>query len=181
MKKILLTIAAIALFAAPVSANVLSMYADADMLNMEVTTGAPYQPFNVYVFLEPGVDGAFAVEYMLAALPGHFSTTMDINPVVSGATIGVWFGSPGISAPFTTCQSELFWLVNLTMMSPDLVPGYYTFELNESSQFMGVATCEEPMRPMVDGTAYNMFGFNTLGVVGTEESSWGAIKSMMND
>jgi hypothetical protein len=180
MKKILLTIAAIALFAAPVSAaSVLSLWADEGMSVDEVYKTAPYQAFNVYVFLEPGADGAFAVEYKLIAPPGHFSPSMVINPVVSAATIGVWFGEPGISAPFITCQVSTFWVVNLTMMSPSTEPGFYTLELNVNSEFLGVATCEEPMRPMVSGSAYNFFGFNDACVVGTEESSWGAIKSMM--
>ena len=181
MKKILLTIAAIALFAAPVSAaSVLSLWADEGMSIDEVYKTLPYQAFNVYVFLEPGVNGAFAVEYMLATPAGHFANPVTVSPVVSAATIGVWYGSPGISAPFTSCQSELFWVVNLTMLSPDTEPGFYTLELNANSQFLGVATCEEPMRPMEDGSAYNNFGFNNEGVVGTEESSWGAIKSMMD-
>ncbi len=180
MKKVLLTIAVIALFAVSASATpVLSLWADDAMTSIDVMTGAPYQPFNVYVFLEPGVDGAFAVEYKLEILPGHFSSAQAINPVVSAATIGVWFGSPGISAPFTSCQTELFWVVNLTMMAPDTAPGYYTLELNDNSQFMGVAICPGD-RPMVDATAHDDFGFNTDGIVGTEESSWGAIKSMMD-
>lgn len=180
MKKILLTIAAIALFAAPVSAaSVLSVWADDGMTACETYTAAPYQPFNVYVFLEPGADGAFAVEYKLIAPVGHFATVQTPSPVVSEATIGVWFGSPGISAPFTACQVNTFWVVNLTMMSPNTDPGFYTLELNDNSLFLGVATCEEPLRPMIDGTAYNFFGFNDACVVGTEESSWGAIKSMM--
>ena len=108
MKKILLTIAAIALLAAPASANVLSIWADEAMSDCDVTTDGPYQAFNLYVFLEPGVDGAFAVEYKLTTPPGHFATVQEPNPVVSEATIGVWFGPPGISAPFTTCQTELF-------------------------------------------------------------------------
>ena len=179
MKKILLTIAAIALLAAPASANVLSIWADVDMLNMEVATAAPYAPFNVYVFLEPGADGAFAVEYKLIAPLGHFSTVQLPNPVVSAATIGVWFGAPGISAPFTTCQTELFWVVNLTMMAPDVAAAEYVLALNDNSNFMGVAICPGD-RPMVDGSAYNKFGFNMEGTVGTEETSWGAIKSMMD-
>ncbi len=178
MKKVILTIAAIALFAVPASANVLSLWADDAMTSCEVTTAAGYQPFNVFVFLEPGVEGAFAVEYKLEILPGHFSTVQTPNPVVSGATIGVWFGSPGISAPFTSCQADLFWVVNLTMMAPDVAPGHYMLTANESSGAMQVAICADP-RPLIEATAYNHFGFNDGCVVGTEESSWGAIKNLM--
>jgi hypothetical protein len=179
MKKIILTIAAIALFAVPASANVLSLWADEAMTSCEVTTMAPYTPFNVFVFLEPGVEGAFAVEYMLVVLPGHFSTAQAISPVVSAATIGVWIGSPGISAPFVSCQADLLWVVNLTMMAPDIAPGHYMIVANESAGAMQVAICADP-RPLLEATAYNYLGFNDGCVVGTEESSWGAIKNLMD-
>jgi hypothetical protein len=179
MKKVLLTIAAIALFAVPASAQMLSLWADEGMTSCEVSVAGPYTPFQVYVFLEPGPDGAFAVEYKLTTPAGHFSPAGNvINPVVSGATIGVWYGAPGISAPFTSCQSDLFWVIMLNMMSPNVDPGYYMFEPNDDSNFMGVAICPDP-RPLADATAYNYFGFNDGCVVGTEESSWGAIKNMM--
>jgi hypothetical protein len=178
MKKVLLTIAVIALMAAPATAQKLSIWADADQQACDVMGVGAYSPFHVFVFLEPGPDGAFAVEYKLATPVGHFSPGGNvIAPFVSGATIGVWYGSPGISAPFTSCQSDLVWVVDLTMMSPNADLGYYTLELNESSSFMGVAICPGT-RPLLDATAYNHFGFNTECVVGTEDASWGAIKSM---
>jgi hypothetical protein len=179
MKKVILTIAAIALLAVPASANVLSLWADEAMTSCQVETQAPYTPFNLFVFLEPGVEGAFAVEYKLEILPGHFSNAQVINPVVAGATIGVWIGSPGISVPFLSCQADLLWIINLTVMAPDTEPGHYMLMANESSGFMQVAICPDP-RPLVEATAYNYFGFNDGCVVGTEESSWGAIKSLMD-
>lgn len=142
-----------------------------------VHSPGPYSPFNVYVFLETGADGAFAVEYKLTVPAGHFSTVQVVNPVVSGATIGVWYGSPGISAPFTSCQSDLFWVVNLTMMSPDTNPGHYAAVLNDDSQFMGVAICPDP-RPLRDASLMNWFMFNDTCAPATEESSWGAFKSL---
>ncbi len=179
MKKVILTIAAIALFAVPASAHVLSLWADEGMTSCQVEMPGIYTPFNVFVFLEPGTDGAFAVEYKLQILPGHFSNGQVINPNVAAATIGVWIGSPGISAPFTSCQSELLWVVNLTMMAPNTDPGHYMFALNEDSSFMGVAICAGA-RPLQPATAYNHFGYNDGCVVGTEESSWGAIKNLMD-
>lgn len=178
MKKVLLTIAAIALMAGPASAQMFSVWADAEQNACDVTLAGPYTPFHVFVFMEPGPDGAFAAEYKLATPVGHFSPGGNIiAPFVSGATIGNWYGSPGISAPFTSCQTDLVWLIDLTMMAPNTTAGYYTLELNESSNFLGVAICPGD-RPLADGTVYNHFGFNTGCVIGTEDSSWGAIKSM---
>ena len=179
MKKVLLTIAAIALFAAPASAQVLSLWADEGMTACDITTMAPYQMFNLYVFLEPGADGAFAVEYKLTTPAGHFSPSSVINPVVSAATIGTWINGAGISAPFTSCQADVFWVINLSMMGPDTNPGFYVLGPNDTTGFMGVAICPGT-RPMVDGSAYNNFGFNDGCVVGTEETSWGAIKNLMD-
>jgi hypothetical protein len=178
MKRVLLLAAAFALLAAPVSAQQLSLWADEGMTSCQVTTAAPYSPFHVFVYLEPGVDGAFAVEYKLTTPAGHFSPGGNvIAPFVSGATIGVWYGAPGISAPFTACQVGLVWVIDMNMMAPNTTPGYYAFELNDSSEFMGVAICPGT-RPLLDATALNQFGFNADCVIGTEESSWGAIKSM---
>ena len=175
---ICVALSAVCLFAFPVHAQMFSLWGDEIMSICEVHTSTPYQPFEIYIFLEPGSDGAFAAEYKMAVPVDHFATVITPNPVVSQATIGVWYGSPGISAPFVTCQTELFWIVHLTMMSPNIVPGYYILELNDDSQFMGVATCEEPMRPMVDGHLYNYFCFNQSCLPATEETSWGAIKDM---
>jgi len=179
MKKVLLIIAAIALMAAPATAQKFSLWTDVNQSGCDVMGVGSYTPFHVVVFLEPGLDGAFAAEYKLTTPVGHFSPGGNIiAPFVSGATIGNWYGSPGISVPFVSCQSDLVWIVDLNMMAPvPPDPGYYVLELNESSNFLGVAICPGD-RPLIDGTVYNHFGFNTECVVGTEDSSWGAIKSM---
>jgi len=144
----------------PSTAQMFSLWTDEGMTDCDVFLAGPYTPFSVYVFLDPGLEGAFAAEYKLTVLPGHFSPGGNvISPVVSGATIGVWYGSPGISAPFTSCQTELFWIVQLNMMSPNTDPGYYTVEPNDDTGFMGVAICPDP-RPLKDAYLYNRFGFN---------------------
>ena len=63
MKKILLTIAAIALLAAPASAQMYSIWSDETMTDCDFY-GAAYGPFNVYLLLEPGPTGVFGAEYM---------------------------------------------------------------------------------------------------------------------
>ena len=178
MKKILLTIAAIALFAAPASAQMYSLWADEGMTSCEVHTN-PYTPFTIFVFLDPGPEGAFAAEYKLTGPVGHFSTANLKAPFVSGATIGVPFGAPGMAAPFLSCQADLVWIWQVTCMGPDPVPGFYILSENDESGNLGIAICPGD-RPLADGTLYNHFGYNDGCVVGTEESSWGAIKSMMD-
>jgi len=179
MKKILLTIAAIALFAAPASAQMFSLWADEGMTSCEFHSAAPYQAFTIDVCLDPGPEGAFAAEYKLIGPEGHFSNGSVKAPFVSAATIGVPFGAPGMAAPFLTCQADLVWIYQVTCMGPDTVPGFYVLVPNDDSGNLGIAICPGD-RPLRDATLYNHFGYNDGCVVGTEESSWGAIKSMMD-
>jgi hypothetical protein len=178
MKKALLIALALFVISAPAGAQQLSIWADDAMTSCSVATTGPYQAFNLYVFLEAGPDGAFAVEYKLAYPAGHIASLTTPAPFVAAATIGSWLGSPGISAPFISCQTGMVWVVSFTLLSPDTVPGFYAIEPNETTGVLGVAICPGD-RPIVDATAINEFGFNADCVVGTEESSWGAIKSMM--
>ena len=83
-----------------------------------------------------------------------------------------------MAAPFLSCQSTLVWVWCVTVMGPDTVPGFCVLEPNDDSGNLGVAICPGA-RPLVDATLLNHFGYNDGCVIGTEESSWGAIKSMM--
>ena len=165
------------LVVSPVRSQALSLWSDEEMSECRVFTEGPFEPFTVCVFLDPGPEGAFAVEYKLTGPAGHFSTGQILSPVVSGATIGNWFGPPGISAAFTFCQTGLVWVVKLTFMAPDTEPGAYYTELNDNSQFMGVAICPDP-RPLRDATLWGAFMFHDHCQPAVRESSWGAIKEM---
>ena len=136
-----------------------SLWGDEEMTTCAFHTTAPYQPFTIYVFLDPGADGAFAAEYKLQGPPGHFSTANVKAAFVSGATIGVPFGAPGMAAPFLSCQNALVWVWQVTCMGPDTNPDFYDLEPNDDSGNLGVAICPGS-RPLVDAAVYNHFGYN---------------------
>ena len=178
MKKILLTIAAIALFAAPVSAQMMSVWADAEMASCEVF-GTAYVTFPVFLMLEPGPDGAFAAEYRLSVPAGLLvqvtNPAADISVAMGDATNGA-----GISIGFLSCRTETAVVYDFVMFPMDAVPAYIMVEPNADTGKLIVATCEEPLRPEIPCAVYNYFGWNDACVVGTKESSWGAIKSLMD-
>jgi hypothetical protein len=183
-KRAAVVVTVIMLAASPVSAQMMSLWGDESMSTCDhVATGA-YTPFEVYVFLDPGPEGAFAVEYMLWIPPGHFSTIQTPAPFVSTATIGSWTGAPGISAPFTSCQTDLVWVCSVTMMSPDTEPNAYFLLPHNINGFRGVAICPGD-RPLREVPAYNCFGFNVscwdCSQYSTEETSWGKIKSLYRE
>ena len=178
MKKILLTIAAIALFAAPVSAQMLSVWGDAEMSSCE-SYGALYVNFPVFLILEPGPDGAFAAEYRLT-VPANLIAQV-VNPA---ADISVAMGSAtngdGISIGFLSCRTETAVVYDFMMFPTSAEPGFIMVEANLSTDKLIVATCEEPLRPEIPCSVYNYFGWYDACIVGTKESSWGAIKSLMD-
>ncbi len=106
---------------------------------------------------------------------GHFSTGNTPAPFINSAMIGTPYGAPGISAVFLSCQEDTVWLFAVDCMAGSVEPGVYSIVENDNSSFCGIATCEEPGRPLCDATTYNSFCYNKSDD-STEESTWGAIK-----
>jgi len=159
-KKSIGTVVLLMLVAGRAGAQTYSLMADGRMSSCDVFLYGPYQPFDVYVYLETPEEGAFAAEYKMSALPGHFSIAQYIAPFVSEAVAGSWHGSPGISAPFSSCQTGIVIVARLTFMAPDLTPGLYMLEPHEDSGRLGIATCEAD-HPLEDAYVRFYFGFNT--------------------
>ena len=131
MKKVILTIAAIALFAVPASAQVLSLWADDAATNCMVTTTGPYQLFSVYVFLDPQVEvGVYGAEYQLIIPSTHFGSVNEGDRPLVSVQDGAWYGPPGSAVGFTGCQYGMFWMYKLSMRAEDTNPAYYEFGMH---------------------------------------------------
>jgi hypothetical protein len=175
MSRILLAAVLICAASVPAQAQYFSLWADEGKTTSEFWTESPYQAFTIYVFLDPGTDGAFGAEYKMTGPSGHFSTGNTAAPFVSTAVIGSPYGAPGISAGFTSCQNDAVWLFAVSCMASSVEPGVYEIMANDNSSFCGIATCEEPERPLAEATAYNTFCYNTTDD-SKQDSTWGAIK-----
>jgi hypothetical protein len=175
MSRILIAAVLIGAVAAPAHGQFYSLWADESRTTAEFWTTSPYQTFTIYVFLDPGSDGAFGAEYKMAGPPGHFSTGSSMAPFVSDAVIGQPYGSPGVSVGFTSCQNDTVWLFAVSCMASNVDPGVYTIEENDNSRICGVVTCIEPGRPIVEGKIFNSFCYNTDDG-SHEDATWGAIK-----
>ena len=175
MRRILTAAVLVCALAAPAQGQYFSLWADDGQSTSEFWTESPYQQFTVYVFLEPGSDGAFGAEYKMTVPAGHFSNGTVTAPFISAAMIGTPYGAPGISAGFTDCQNDIVWLFAISCMASDTEPGIYRIVENDNSSFCGIATCEEPDRPLAEAVAMNSFCYNTTDDT-ISESTWGAIK-----
>ena len=89
MKKILLTIAAIALLAAPANAQLISLWADMEMSECSVTNDVMAGTFTFYVFIEPDSRGIFGAEFRL------------VNPSTGIFVVDVPFANPAADIKVT--------------------------------------------------------------------------------
>ena len=187
MKRILLTIALVAVLAAPASAQKISLWADENMNEIEVTPGMG-GTFDLYVFIEPDARGIFGAEFSIDNPSASiFFTPPGVpfdNPAANiTVSMGNYFGG-GISLGFGACHETAIWItrINFTSYETELV--FFTLGVATTGdppvtqETINVAICDED-HTKCEGIAYNHFGINQPGVIGTEESSWGAIKSLM--
>lgn len=175
MSRFIIAAVLISLLAVPANGQYFSLWADEGKSTSEFWTESPYQTFTIYVFLDPGTDGAFGAEYKMIGPSGHFSTGNTAAPFISEALIGTPYGAPGISAGFLSCQDDTVWLFAVSCMASSVEPGVYEIVANDNSDFCGIATCAEPDRPLAEAKTYNSFCYNTTDG-STEDSTWGAIK-----
>jgi hypothetical protein len=173
--RIIATAAVILCIAVPSQGQQFSLWADEGKSTSEFWTSSAYQPFTIYVFLEPGSDGARGVEYKMTVPSGHFLVESSTAPFVSEAMLGTPFGPPGVSAVFGTCQRSITWVFSLTCMASNTEPGIYSLEPHDETYFFGVVTCIEPGRPKAEGRLLNRFCYNRSDGQ-LEEASWGVIK-----
>jgi hypothetical protein len=187
MKRILLTIALIGVLAAPASAQLISLWADADMTSCSVTPGMG-GTFDLYICVEPDTRGVFGAEFSITnpspaiffTPPGEVTWNSAAQVTVS---MGSFFGS-GISLGFNQCINVPMWIASYNFTNYEMNPVFFTLGVATTGDppvvqdHINVAICDEA-HTKVEGFAYNHFGINQGCEIGTEETSWGAIKSMM--
>jgi len=174
LKKLIIPVLVLVLCSIPATTHSqrFSLWGDEYWVDWCVETDADSATyFSFYVYLEPGVDGAFAAEYKIPSIDEEFTKYICIgyeaNPVVSAATIGNPYGAPGISAPFTSCQTDELWIYKINMVALFVKEKkYITIEPHDYSDFMGIATCQEPLRPMKDAYLWNNFRINNCCLCG---------------
>jgi hypothetical protein len=194
MKKVLLVAVAM-LFVATTVANALPAKGYIGLFvgpatNSPVQT-APQEPWDwtvfyvsgsyvqtyMWVWCLPSVNGMKAAEFMLQnGDPENISVmTTTQNPAITVALGDPW---TGIAVTYSTCQTAWCWayIFRLRNYSPDL-PSEIDVVANPSSNKFQFASCATGY-PKEEIKRLTYFYFNQEMPIGTQESSWGAIKSL---
>jgi hypothetical protein len=181
MKKVLFAVALVALLSSSAfGTNMIALFADASGTECSVNPNAG-DYYHVYVFLLPGPEGAWAVEYQLNKPAGpHFIDSRTDADLVGVAT-GQDTGADGMSVAFEYCQASPVWFFDYYVATYSTAPDYWTFTNHAGADPPGIysAICDFD-HTREDAAAYNSLGVNAPCEFATEESSWGAIKSMFN-
>ncbi len=178
MKKALLIAAAILLFAGSINAapaqGYIAIFNDANHSVCSVSPLLQYVPFDVWIWCLPGVNGMIAAEFRVIFPATVITTATTPNPLITVA-LGDLVG--GISVAYGACNQDWTYTHHLTCMALAAVPGFIEIGANPSAGAYQFATCElgYPIEPI---QYLNGLALGQLCVVGTQESTWGAIKNL---
>lgn len=183
MKKVLMIVAAIALFAGSVNAGpqaFIGIYADEARSLTRVDVPAPYMGWTTWIWVQPSDLGMICSEFMVTNPPWVLNTGTVVNPAHSVA-----LGDPftGYSICFGTCNLDWTWLVQLSALPTAAgTPGFVNIVAHPDAGAFQVANCEDGY-PIESLILLNNLGINQDAefAIGTETSSWGAIKSMVSE
>lgn len=181
MKKVLLLVAAIALFAGSVNAaTLIGLYVDAEHSVCRQDIPAPYAGFTVWTWVQPGDDGMICAEYAMTVPASCFVTGTTVNPAHSVA-----LGDPlaGVSICFPTCNTDWQWTYQQSILPTVAgVPDFIDILPHPDAGAVQAANCLPgyPIEPMI---VFNNLGLNQdcEEAIGNETSSWGAIKGMYSE
>jgi hypothetical protein len=183
MRKLLLIAVLTAVLAAPASATeygYVGLFAD-EARSTWCLEAVPYVAFDVFVFALPSDDGIMAVEFSLADLsPVHLLTGTTEGPFVSVTLGDIFYGK---SYGLLLCRNEPVLLEIFHMLALSEAQTALWLEGHGDHGEIRIANCL-PGYPSEVAYAYSSVFVNyppdapeCMGV-GTEESTWGAIKGM---
>lgn len=180
MKKVIMLVAALALIAGSVSAGpvaYMGLYSDAAHSVCSQPVPAPYAAFVCWHWVLPSDLGTICAEFKITIPAVYFSTLTTVNPEHSVA-----LGDPlnGVSICFADCQTDWFWTYQLNMLPTVADPAVILVEAHPDAGAYQVANCTEGY-PIEPATLLNNLHMNEDCIVGTETSSWGAIKGMYSE
>jgi hypothetical protein len=181
MKKVLIMVIGLSMMATAANAfgpaAYMGIYADEAREVMEfMGVGG----FSVKTWINPSDNGVSVMEYMIGieGTPTLFTQLLTKNPDM-GFSSGDLFQGTGIqiSCP---CQPDWFWTSQLDLYFMGGGPAYIVVLPHGDFGTLQVGGCDElktlePLNPI------NKFGLGALGIVPNETSTWGAIKSLINE
>jgi len=140
-----------------------------------------YAPFDVWVWVMPSTSGVECLEYRLEAPPWLQLLSTEQHYLTYDPTENYdWFGDGGIVC-YEYCRFQWTWVCKHTMVPLMTgLEGYITVKERLSTGKLEAVTCKlnRPVQPV---EILNYLAINLPCIVGTETTSWGAIKGLFSE
>ncbi len=93
------------------------LFADEYRSTHDVDADVLYQPFSYYVWLEPGGNGVFSVDYSLSGPETYVPIGIEMNPAcVSGVLGDPWIGH---TVELSVCEHDWLWIARIDCICID--------------------------------------------------------------
>jgi hypothetical protein len=138
----------------------------------------PYQLETFYVWVQPGADGMTCVDYEITTPSNVIQAATVVNPA-AGYHIGDAIVPPGATVCFAACHTDWVWTHQLMCLVTDVNPSIITLDPHDDYGILRSTNCIDYGDPYETMTKINDLFLNQGCCLATEESSWGAIKSLL--
>jgi len=184
MKKALLLAFAILLISGAVNAQLppdgyIGLYAD-EAHSTQCVNGTGFYPFTLWIWCWPSVRGQICAEFLVQYPANVITSTVTPNDAIISVTLGDL--ANGMSVCYVGCELDWNWPFQQAMYCTDPTQTMITIGAHPDVGVYQFANCDSgyPTEPCI---AYPSLLLNVLPddcpeIVGTEETSWGAIKSL---
>jgi hypothetical protein len=175
MKKLLLALA-ILVFATPLFAAdaYVGLYTDANHGVCDLYLVGGFMPFDLWIWWIAPTVGVQAAEYRIVAPSYVILSTVTTNPDIS-VTLGDIVN--GISVAFYGCNPSWVWTQKVLCYLTGPGPGFIQIDKRPDVDHIQIASCELGY-PIYTAAVLNHLAIGQSCQIATEESSWGAIKSL---
>jgi hypothetical protein len=152
----------------------MGLYVDDAHSMCEVINPGGFYPFEMWVWLYPSSKGMICAEFMCCYPANIIQSTVTWSPELS-VTLGDL--ATGLSACFVSCFWDWIWVAHQACYLTDTVPGFIEVCPHPDVGVYQFANCD-PGYPTEPILVLNHLALNQPCRVGTENVSWGAIKSL---
>ena len=184
MKKALLLMFAILLISGAVNAQLppegyIGLYADAGHTTQCVSGAGMYQ-VEMWIWCWPSVRGQICAEFRVLYPANLIQSTVTSNTDIISVTLGDL--PAGMSVCYLACQTDWHWPFHQALWVTDATQTMIEIGSHPDAGVYQFANCNDgyPVEPCIAYPAMliNVAALDCPEILGTEDTSWGAIKSL---
>jgi len=159
------------------SVGYIGLYSDPDRSFCEVHSSGGLSSFDLYVYCLPSEHGVMSVKFAISYPANVTQSSLTVNPGIAYTQGDL---ESGINVQFQSCMYGWVWTHHQTLYITDTDPDWIYIVAHPGEGSYYFTTCIDGY-PSEGVMVVNHLAVNQPCVIATEETSWGAIKSLYKD